>query len=110
MSMTTDPPLLSGELFRKARAKGVFDKLWKDTFEDKPWLQLILQYTIYAFIENQGYTLAEFPYFFRNSRFREAIVRNMRYNRIVKNYWLDFTFRSKRLQETNWRPHIQESR
>lgn len=60
------------------RAKGVFDKPWKDTFEDKPWLQLILQNTIYAFIENQGYTLAEFPYFYRDSRFREAIVSNMR--------------------------------
>ena len=27
------------------KVKGVFDKLWKNTFEERPWLQLILQNT-----------------------------------------------------------------
>jgi hypothetical protein len=66
------------------KAKSVFDKLWKNTFEERPWLQLILQNTIHAFIENQGYTLAEFPLFFRDSDFRDFIVGNMKYNGNVR--------------------------
>lgn len=84
-----------------ARAKGVFDKLWKSTFEEKPWLQLILQNTIYAFIENQGYTLAEFPLFFRDSSFRAFICNNIKYNITVRDYWLKtFAAKSKRDQDT----------
>jgi hypothetical protein len=76
------------------KANVVFDKLCKNTFEKKPWLQLILQNTIYAFIENEWYTIAEFPLFLRDSAFRAYIVNNIRYNRQVKDYWLN-TFASK---------------
>jgi hypothetical protein len=43
------------------RAYRVFEKLWEESFG--PWLQLILEYTLYVFIENQDYTLAEVPFF-----------------------------------------------
>src|SRR4030095_3623773 len=43
------------------RAYNVFYKLWEDTWG--PWLQLILQNVLWAFIENQEYTLAEVPMF-----------------------------------------------
>jgi hypothetical protein len=72
----------------------VFDKLWKNTFEEKPWLQLIIQNTIYAFIENPAYTLGEFPLFFRDRDFRHFLVSNMQYNLPVKDYWQK-TFTSK---------------
>ena len=82
------------------RTKGVFDKLWKNTFEEKPWLQLVLQNTIYAFIENQGFTIAEFPLFFSDPSFRAYIVNNIRYNQQVKDYWLkDFASQSKHDQD-----------
>jgi hypothetical protein len=78
------------------KAKGVFDKLWKNTFEEKPWLQLILQNTFYTFIENQGHTLTELPLFFRDSDFREFLISRMKYNRQVYDYWTKtFTAKSK---------------
>jgi hypothetical protein len=43
------------------KAYNVFNKLWEDEFG--PWLQLILQNVLRAFIENQGYTLADVPMF-----------------------------------------------
>lgn len=76
------------------KAKGVFDKLWKHTFEEKPWLQMILQNTLYVLIENQGYTLADLPLFFRDYAFRDYIVGNIQYNWQVKNYWIQ-TFAAK---------------
>jgi len=39
------------------RAYNVFYKLWENNWG--PWLQLILQNTLWAFIENQEYTLAQ---------------------------------------------------
>lgn len=82
------------------KTKGIFDKLWKETFEYKPWLQMILQNTILAFIENTGLTLIEFPIFFRNTDFRHYIISNIRYNWQVRDYWnLTFDSKSKRLQE-----------
>jgi hypothetical protein len=83
-----------------ARAKGVFDKLWKSTFEEKPWLQLILQNSLYALIENQGYTIAELPLFFTDSAFRDFICRNIKYNTVVADYWLKtFTAKTKSDQD-----------
>ena len=43
------------------RAYNVFFKLWEE--EWGVWLQLILQNTLWAFIEHGGYTLAEVPLF-----------------------------------------------
>jgi hypothetical protein len=52
------------------RAYNVFYKIWEDEFG--PWLQLILQNVLRAFIENQDYTLADVPMFLnpRNEDFR----------------------------------------
>jgi hypothetical protein len=92
-----------------ARVKGFFDKIWKDTFEDRPWLQLILQNTIYAFIENQGYTLAEFPIFFRDREFREFMAGNIKYNDIVRHYWLK-TFASKNKRDQDAQMEAAQTR
>jgi hypothetical protein len=43
------------------KAYSVFYKLWEETWG--PWLQLIIQNTLYVFIENQEYTLAEVHFF-----------------------------------------------
>jgi hypothetical protein len=60
------------------RAYNVFYKLWEDSWG--PWMQLILQNTLWAFIENQAYTLAEVPMFLNpgNSAFRHHIVENIK--------------------------------
>jgi hypothetical protein len=78
---------------RKARmatytkAYNVFLKLWEDKWG--PWLQLILQNVLWAFIENQGYTLADVPMFLnhRNVDFRNHIVDNIKYNPAVADFW-----------------------
>jgi hypothetical protein len=69
------------------RTYNVFNKLWEEEFG--PWLQLILQNVLWAFIENQGYTLADVPMFLnhRNVDFRNHIVDNIKYNPAVADFW-----------------------
>ena len=57
----TDTTDLTAVTDTYTRAYNVFYKLWEDSWG--PWLQLILQNTLWAFIENQEYTLAEVPLF-----------------------------------------------
>jgi len=45
------------------RAYNVFYKLWEDSWG--PWLQLILQNVLWAFIENPQFRLTEIPWLFR---------------------------------------------
>lgn len=72
----------------------------ENTFEEKPWLQLILQNTIYALIETQGYTLAELPLVFRDAAFRNYICNNIKHNVVVRDYWLKtFASKSRQTQE-----------
>jgi hypothetical protein len=88
---------------RKARndtytkAYNVFFKIWEEEFG--PWLQLILQNVLWAFIENQGYTLADVPMFLnpRNEDFRNHIISNIKYNQAVADFWR-FEFFSRREQ------------
>jgi hypothetical protein len=83
-----------------ARAYNVFFKLWEHDFG--PWLQLILQNTLWAFIENQDYTLAEVPLFLnpRNSAFRNHIISNIKYNPAVADFWTyEFFQRREREQQ-----------
>jgi hypothetical protein len=75
------------------KAYNVFYKLWEDSWG--PWLQLIIQNTLYAFIENQDYTLSEVPLFLTDSYFRNHLVGNMRYNQDVADFWL-YEFGAKR--------------
>ena len=69
------------------RAYNVFYKLWEDQFG--PWLQLILQNVLWAFIENQDYRLVDVPLFLnpRNTAFREHIIDNIKYNQAVADFW-----------------------
>jgi hypothetical protein len=69
------------------RAYNVFYKLWEDNWG--PWLQLILQNTLWAFIENPAYTLAEVPMFLNphNEAFRNHILRNVTHNPAVVDFW-----------------------
>lgn len=92
-----------------SKAKGVFDKLWKRTFEDKPWLQLILQNTLYAFIETPGLTLVELPLFYRNHEFRNHIINNIQYNWHVRDYWR-LTFASKSKHDQNEQMEAAQTR
>jgi Helicase HerA, central domain len=82
------------------RAYNVFYKLWEDQFG--PWLQLILQNVLWAFIENPEYTLAEVPMFlnYRNEAFRNHIVNNIRYTPAVADFWrYEFFERRERDQQ-----------
>ena len=56
------------------KAYNVFYTLWEDQWG--PWLQLIIENTLWAFIENQDYTLAEVPMFLnpRNRAFQNHIL------------------------------------
>jgi hypothetical protein len=75
------------------RAYSVFYKLWEETWG--PWLQLIIQNTLYVFIENQEYTLSEVPLFLTNTAFRRHLVGKMRFNREVSDFW-EYEFGEKR--------------
>ena len=82
------------------KAYNVFYKLWED--EWGPWLQLILQNTLWAFIENTEYTLAEVPMFLnpRNNTFRNHIIGNIKYSPAVVDFWkYEFFERRERDQQ-----------
>jgi hypothetical protein len=69
------------------KAYNVFYKIWEEEFG--PWLQLILQNVLRAFIENQDYTLADVPMFLesRNKDFRNHIIDNIQYEPAVADFW-----------------------
>jgi hypothetical protein len=69
------------------RAYNVFFKIWEE--EWGVWLQLILQNTLRAFIENQEYTLADLPMFLnpRNTTFRDHILNNVKHSPAVVDFW-----------------------
>jgi hypothetical protein len=82
------------------RAYSVFYKLWEDSWG--PWLQLILQNLLYAFLESPEFTLAEAPAFLdpRNKSFRTYVVKHMKYNPEVANFWrYEFFSRRERNQQ-----------
>jgi len=78
------------------RAYNVFFKIWEENWG--VWLQLILQNILWAFIENQGYTLADVPMFLnpRKEDFRNHIIDNIKYNPEVADFWRYEFFDSKR--------------
>jgi hypothetical protein len=67
------------------KAYNVFYKAFAE--EWGPWLQLIIQNTLYVFIENQDYTLAEAPRFLLDGGFRNKLVAQMQYNSEVVDFW-----------------------
>jgi hypothetical protein len=86
------------------RAYNVFFKLWEDNWG--PWLQLILQNVLLAFIENQEYTLADVPMFLNphNTAFREHIIDNITHSPEVADFWRFEFFESRR------RDQVQQER
>jgi hypothetical protein len=83
-----------------SRAYNVFYKLWEDSWG--PWLQLILQNTLWAFIENQEYTLADVPMFLnpRYTEFRKYILSNVKLNPACVDFWkYEFFQRRERDQQ-----------
>jgi len=80
------------------KAYNVFYKAFSE--EWGPWLQLIIQNTLYTFIENQEYTLAEAPRFLLDGDFRNKLVANIKYNPEVVDFWrYRFSQRRERDQE-----------
>jgi hypothetical protein len=69
-----------------ARARAVFWKLF-ETDDQATWLPLVLQNTLYAFIESPGYSLADVPEFLDNPEFRSRILRNVQYNRVAADFF-----------------------
>src|SRR4051812_16697800 len=91
------------------RAYGLFYKLWAK--EWGPWLELILTNTIYVFIENQDYTLAEVPLFLINPAFRNKLLKNVKYNLEVVDFWHDeFGAQSQRDQDIELRSALTRIR
>jgi hypothetical protein len=69
------------------RVRWVFFKLFETEFGERPWLESIIQNTLYVFIENQDYTLAEVPQFLINPDFRNYLVSKVRYKPDVVDFW-----------------------
>jgi hypothetical protein len=70
------------------RAYNAFKKIFQDEKgEWGPWLQLIIQYSLYVFIENQGYTLAELPLFLTDRAFRAHLLRNVKHHTEAVVFW-----------------------
>jgi hypothetical protein len=69
------------------RVRWVFFKLFETEFGERPWLESIIQNTLYVFIENQEYTLAEVPRFLVNPDFRNYLVSRVRYKPDVVDFW-----------------------
>lgn len=69
------------------RVRWVFFKLFEKEFGDMPWFESIIQNTLYVFIENQEYTLAEVPRFLTNPDFRNYLVSKVRYKPDVVDFW-----------------------
>ena len=86
-----DPTSLREREITYNRAFGVFIRLWGHEFIDRPWLRLIIQHTLRAFLETPGLTLAEVPLFLdpSNHAFRSFVVRNMTANAPVADFWLN---------------------
>jgi Helicase HerA, central domain len=68
-------------------AKNVFNKLWENMLDDKPWLQLITQQALRVFIENPDYTLSELPLFLTNTEFRNELIKRTKYYPDAKYFW-----------------------
>jgi hypothetical protein len=68
-------------------AKNVFNKLWENMLEDKPWLQLITQQALRVFIENPDYTLSELPMFLTNTAFRNHLIDRTKHYPDAKHFW-----------------------
>jgi hypothetical protein len=69
------------------RTYNIFRKIWAQDWELRPWLQLIIQNTLYVFVENQDYTLAEMPLFLTDVAFRDKLLRNVKHNPVVVEFW-----------------------
>src|SRR3954447_3843127 len=70
-----------------SKARWVFHKLFEKELGDRPWLEMIIQYTLSVFIENQGYTFAEIPLFLKNPAFRKHLLKNVKYELEALDFW-----------------------
>lgn len=80
-----------------SKARWVFKKLFEKEIGEKPWLELIIEYTLYAFIENQEYTLNEVPRFLTNQAFRNHLVGNIKYEPQIAEFW-QYSFKQKQAE------------
>src|SRR5205823_6024639 len=72
------------------RVMDVFIKVFGDENEQLGvWLEKYLHNSIYALLENQGYTIAEIPMLLENRAFRQHIASNIKINREVAEFWLE---------------------
>jgi hypothetical protein len=69
-----------------ARARAVFWKLFEND-DQATWLPLVLQNTLYAFIESPGYSLADVPEFLDNPDFRNHILSQVKYNTPASDFF-----------------------
>jgi hypothetical protein len=68
-------------------AKNVFNKLWENMLDDKPWLQLITQQALRVFIENPDYALSELPIFLTNTAFRNHLISRVKHYPDARHFW-----------------------
>ncbi len=92
-------PTNVGELFTAhTRVYNIFYKVWEEDWG--VWLELILDNLIYAFLENPGYSVVDFPLFLRDKPFRDYIVNNITINKQVADFWkYDFAQKRERDQQ-----------
>jgi hypothetical protein len=62
-----------------SKARWVFYKIFEKDLGEKPWFELILQNTLYVFLENQEYTLADIPLFLTDPAFRNHLLSQVKF-------------------------------
>src|SRR3954447_487326 len=82
------------------RCRWVFEKVFATKEVWGPLLQLIIEYTLPVFIENQEFTLAEVPLFLRDQAFRNHLLHNVKYADESREFWeYEFPMRERDQQE-----------
>ncbi len=88
-----DPTSNTELQYAHTRVHNIFFKVWEEDWG--VWLGLILDHLIYAFLENPGYSVVDFPLFLRDKSFRDYIVSNVTVNKQVADFW-KYEFAQKR--------------
>jgi hypothetical protein len=73
------------------RVEDIFIKLWgNEQGQLGIWVEKILRNAVYLLLENPGYTLVDIPRLLSpDTSFRNALLKNVRINPYVKDFWFE---------------------
>jgi hypothetical protein len=79
------------------KAFSIFKRIWENENQRGVWLERILQSVLPIFIELQEYTLAEMPLFLNDPAFRSHVLRKVKHNIDLLDYW-QYEYEEKQAQ------------